>query len=386
MPPSLVSTARGTGVLTTETRRTRDVSPLIAQLEGDAGPLVTLLMRLKSKATTDPKFEWFEDELLPRFDVLGSTELTAAASSMIVTNYKYFRAGDIVRVNKAEKVCVTATPSSTTVAIRRAVGSTAAAIAPVGCQLHIIGNSNAENAGARSMLSTVRQAKYNYCQIFRHPFGYTNTAAATDQFGEKDPNLEKAKQLIEHKKDIELSFLLGEASEYTGGTHPERTTGGIESFIKTNVQDMGGSMTEPELNDFLRRVYRFGSPERVGLFSPLLCTVMSNLAAGKLQTRNDDSTYGITLSRYQSAGRVFEINEHKLLNNDSLTDLSGIAGWGLFLDIADLSIRYMNGRFTVLKENIQANDVDGREDEYLSEVGLELQQERKHGIATGVTD
>ena len=97
MPPSLVSTARGTGVLTTETRRTRDVSPLIAQLEGDAGPLVTLLMRLKSKATTDPKFEWFEDELLPRFDVLGSTELSAAATSMIVTHYQYFRAGDIVR-------------------------------------------------------------------------------------------------------------------------------------------------------------------------------------------------------------------------------------------------------------------------------------------------
>jgi len=67
--PTLVTTARGTGTLNTETRRTRDVSPLIAQLEGDAGPLVSLLMRLRSKAATDPKFEWFEDELLPRFDV-----------------------------------------------------------------------------------------------------------------------------------------------------------------------------------------------------------------------------------------------------------------------------------------------------------------------------
>jgi hypothetical protein len=145
-------------------------------------------------------------------------------------------------------------------------------------------------------------------------------------------------------------------------------------------------MTEAEFNDCMRRVFRYGSNERVGLLSPLLSTVMSNLAAGKLQTRNDDKTYGITLSRYQSAGRVIELVEHKLLNNDSLTDLSGIAGWGLFLDIADLSIRYMNGRFTILRENTQANDVDGRQDEYLSEVGLELALEKKHGMATGVED
>jgi hypothetical protein len=69
-----------------------------------------------------------------------------------------------------------------------------------------------------------------------------------------------------------------------------------------------------------------------------------------------------------------------------LTDLSGIAGWGLILDIADLAIRYMNGRFTILKENIQANDEDGKTDEYLSEVGLQLELEKKHGMATGVTD
>ena len=383
--PTLVTTARGTGTLNTETRRTRDVSPLIAQLEGDAGPLVTLLMRLRSKAATDPKFEWFEDELLPRFDVLGGA-LAAGDATMTVTNYAYFRAGDIVRVNKGEKVRVTTTPTSTTVAITRSIGSTAAAAASAGDQLHIIGNSNAENATGRALLSTIRQAKYNYCQIFRHPFGYSATAMATNQFGQKDPESEKAKQLIEHKKDIELSFLLGEADENTSGTQPQRTTGGIESFVQTNVQDMGGTMTEAEFNDFLRRVFRYGSSERVGLLSPLMATVMSNLGAGKLQTTSDEKTYGITMTKYQSAGRMVQLVEHKLLNNDDLTDLSGIAGWGMFLDIADLSIRYMNGRFTILKENIQANDVDGRQDEYLSECGLQLELEKKHGLATGVTD
>ena len=385
MPPSTITTVRGTGVLTTETRRTRDVSPLIAQLEPDAGPLTTLLMKLRSKSASDPKFEHFEDELLPRFDVLSGA-LTAGAATMPVTNYKWFRAGDIVRVNKGEKVRVTTTPTTVNVAISRSIGSTAAASAASGDQLHILSNSNQENATRRDLLSTVRQPKYNYCQIIRHPFGYSKTAMATDQYGGKDPDTEKSKQLIEHKKDIELAMLLGEKSEVTSGTHPERTMGGIEEFITTLVQNMGGTLTEAEINDFLRRCTRYGTSQRVGLLSPLLATVFSNISAGKLETKSDESTYGITMTTYQNAGRVIKLVEHKLLTNDSLADLSGIAGWGFFLDIADLMLRYMDGRFTILNENIQANDQDGKEDEYLSEVGIQMQQERKHGLMTGVTD
>jgi len=88
---------------------------------------------------TDPKIEWFEDELFPRFDVLGAA-LTAAATSMTVTNYKYFRKDDYVKVNKKEIVCVTATPTSTTVAIARAKGEESAVAAGNGTQLHILSN------------------------------------------------------------------------------------------------------------------------------------------------------------------------------------------------------------------------------------------------------
>lgn len=376
---------RGTAVLDTETRRVRDVSPAIAQLEPDAGPLVTMLMKLKSRATTDAKIEWFEDELLPRFDVLGG-DLGASASSMTVTNYKYFRSGDLVRVNKAEIIKVTATPSSVSVDIARSAGSTSAQSASSGDQLHLLSNSNQEGAGSRSLLSTVRVPKYNHCQIMRHPFGYTNTARATKQFAGQDEDEEKSKQLIEHKKDIELAFILGELGKIATGTHPERMTAGMNSFIKTNVKAMSGTMTEDEFGDFLRLCFRYGSREKLVLCSPKLIQVINGFAHGKLQTRSDDKTYGITLTRYQSAGRVVELAEHVLLTNDSLSDLSGIAGYGYLVDIGDLAIRYMQGRFTILKENIQANDEDKREDEYLSEVGLELKQEKKHGKLTGVTD
>lgn len=377
--------ARGTGILTTETRRVRDVSPALFQLEPNAGPLVTILMKIAKQEASDPKIEWFEDELLPRFDLLASAIADGNATTMVVTNYKYFRAGDIVMINNAEQVLVNTTPSSTSVSITRGYGTTSATAHSSGVALHIIGNVNEEGATKRSLLSTIRQPKYNYLQIFRNPFGYTETASKTSQFAGNDADTEKAKHLIEHKKDIELSFLFGEPKEDTSGTHPKRKTGGVKYFITTNVVSAGGTLTEAELQDFMRQVMAYGSSERLLLASPLLASVISGFASAKLQTRSDDKTYGITLSRYQNAGRVVEISEHKLLRNDSVSDNTGIAGWGLCLDMSDLALKHLPGRFATLRENIQANDADAREDEYLSECGLQLALEKKHGILTGVT-
>lgn len=382
--PTLVTTTRGVGTLDTETRRTRDVSPAMAQLEPDAGPLITLLSKIKKRATADPKIEWFEDELLPRFDVLGAA-LTAAASTMTVTNYKYFRIGDLVMVNRAEIVYVSATPSSTTVSITRAFGETSAAAASNGDQLMILSNTNEEGATRRALLSTQRVPVFNYCQIMRHPFGYTETARVTDTFAGNDEESEQSKQLIEHKKDAEYAFLLGERIENTAGTHPKRATRGCSNFITTNVTDAGGTLTETTFENFVRVCNRYGSNSKVLLCSPKLISVINGFGRDKLRTTDATKTYGISLSEYQNAGRKLYLHEHKLLTNSSLTDFNGIAGWGILLDISDLELRYMKGRITRLKTGIQANDADERIDEYISEIGLEMHQEKKHGLLTGVT-
>ena len=380
--PTLVTSDRGTGTLNTESRRVRDVTPSLIQLEPDAGPLTTILSKLKKKPTVDPKIEWFEDELLPRFDELNSS-LSAAATTMEVKNFSYFRAGDIVRVNKGELIRVTTTPTSSTVTITRAEGTTAAAAAAANDQLHILSNSNAEGAARRELLSTQRSPQFNYCQIIRDPFGWTNTALETTTFAGQDEAEEQAKQLIEHKKHIEYMLLLGERGENTSGTQPRRISRGIIPWVATNIK-VAASLTEPEFEDFLRVCFRYGSSEKLLLCSPKVIQVINAFARGKLETRSDDSTYGITLTTYHNAGRRVMLAEHKLMTNSSLSDFSGVAGQAICVDIGDFMLRHMRGRITTLKQNIQANDIDGRIDEYLSEVGLEAHQERKHGLLKGV--
>jgi hypothetical protein len=65
------------------------------------------------------------------------------------------------------------------------------------------------------------------------------------------------------------------------------------------------------------------------------------------------------------------------------------AGYGLVVDLENIKLRYMSGkdgnRLGMLRTNIQANDADGEEDEYLSELGLQLMLESAHGVLKGVS-
>lgn len=380
--PTIVQGVRDAQTLSTESRRVRDVAPLLFQLEPDQGPLTVLLSKLRMKEATDPKVEWFEDQLNPRFDTLGAA-LGVGDATMTVNAFKQFRSGDIVMVANAEKVLVTATPTSSAVSITRAYGTTAAQAAPIGAQLLILSNANQENASVRAIITTQKVNVINYLQIFRTPIGLTGTEMQTKTFAGYDKDTERNKALIEHRKDIELAFLFGEKKEDLTGAHPQRTTQGVVNFIQTNVKNVA-NLTEQEWEDFLRPCFRFGSREKVVLCSPKLIQTINGFSRSKLMTKSDESTYGITMSVYQNAGRKVMLVEHVLLSNLDLNDLSGIAGYGILLDIQDLAMRYMSGRGTMLRENIQAPDVDGEIDEYLAEVGLELHLEAKHGLITGV--
>lgn len=384
MAQTVIQVTRDTQQLSTETRRKRDVTPALSQLEPDAGPLTTILTKLRKKGATDPKIEWFEDQLLPRFDVLAGA-LAAGDVTMTVTNYKYFRKGDLVRVNKNEIVRVTTTPVAAAVAIKRGVGEVAAVAAANGDQLHILSNSNQEGASKRSLLSTQRVPVYNYLQIVRDGWGVTNTAKATASFAGQDWDEEASKQLIEHKKHIELLLMLGQRYEDTTGTNPERSSRGIRQFISSNVKAVNGGLTEAVFDDFLRPSFRYGSKTKLLFGAPIVMQAINGFAKAKLRVVEKSQSYGITVTRYENAGRVVLLHEHVLMTNDDLNDFSGIGGEALVVDIEDVMARYLNGRFTVHNENIQAPDVDGREDEYLSECGLELHQEKKHALLKGVT-
>ena len=384
---TVVQGVRAWGTLSTETRLVRDVEDMLQELEPSEGPLTQILSRLQTDTATDGvKVEWFEDQLLPDFDVLAAA-LAAADATMTVTNFAYFRAGDIVQINDYEQVLVTATPTTTAVTITRAFGTIPAAAAVIGARLKIVSDATLENAGARDVVTTQKVPRYNYLQQLGSPASWSDLDLASNTFAGKEMVNEHKKAIIEHKKKMEKQFLTGQPYAAATGTRYRCTAGGLEYFIQSNIKDCSGGFTEPEFEDFLRICFRYGASKQKLVFcSPKAIQSINGFARSKLQTFCDDNTYGVTITEYRNAGRQVGLIEEVLMTNASLNDLTGLAGHLILVDPANIRMAYLQGQSTHVAENIQAPDVRGRLDEVRCTFSFKASLEQTMGICTGIAD
>ena len=386
--PSYYTLQRGVYEADAETLRVRDVSPTLWRLIPDVAPLLTISSKTKKgKAIQGNLIEWFEDQPLNRFDTLNGA-MVAGDGSMTVTTYARFRAGDLVLLPSGEIVLVTATPSSTTVSITRGVGAVAAGTGSVGDTLFIFSAVSAEGSDTRDLLTTVKVPKYNYTQIIKHPFAYSGTLEQTNTYtGKENVNLQVS-ALLEHKRLIENTFIFGQRAKIAGSATAQYklSMNGIKAQISTNVVHLGGaSFTEDQFEDFIRISSYYGSTgEKMVFMSPKPATLLNGWARGKLHPTEVDGKYGVTVTQYKNTGRVVKLHEHKELANYDQADLTGIAGMIFCIDPKMLEMRYVNGRAALYRMNIQTPSVDGREDEYLSEMSCMLMQEPMHGMMDGI--
>jgi hypothetical protein len=102
----------------------------ILLLEPDAAPLTVITKNINKKATVNPKFQWLEDELDPRFDRINNgAGYASGATSIVVDNGAYFEVQQIVYVTRTkESMRVTAVAGTNTLTVVRGVGSTAQAL------------------------------------------------------------------------------------------------------------------------------------------------------------------------------------------------------------------------------------------------------------------
>jgi hypothetical protein len=376
--------SRGTATILADQREI-DMSDRITELEPDAAPLTVFSKRLNKRRTVNPKFEWLENDLEPRFDRINNgAGYASGATSIVVDNGGYFNAQDIVYVSRTgEAVRVTAVATNTLTVVR-GVGSTAAALVD-NDELIIIGSAAREGDTSKTPVSHNPTKVTGYTQIFRTPFELTETLRhSANAVKPHDWTLSANHAGVEHMKDIEYAFLFGHPSEtIPGGEHPRRTTGGFYHYATLNETLAGGSLTETEFFAGLRDVFRYGSKVKLGIASRLAVDVLNSFPRGKLETVQSEKTYGVRVMRYISPHGDLNIVTHNLLEGDEF------GGHIAIVDLDNVAYRYLAGengsRDTRLLTNRQAPDADTRKDEYLSEVGLQLAVPKTHGSITGIT-
>lgn len=376
----MISTARSTGNQLA-VRRVVDIAKKIDVLEPDAAPLTQLTKKIEKKVAVNPDFKWMEEESLTKQGAAAAT-ITAGITQVSVATGQgaRFRAGDVVKVVATGEQLLVTGVSTDTLDISRGWGTTSAGSIAADGVLLIVGNANEEHATKRTFKIGDQSEKTNYTQIFRTPFGESETSANSEYYGGKDRKHIRMMQLIEHQKEIERAFWFGEPKVDTTGTHYRRATGGVDYWVSTNASDASGTLTEAEFETFLRTGFRYGSKTKWLFAAPLIVSAINSWAKDNIRIVPKDKTFGVSVAQWLSPFGMVNI----VLDN-LFAETTTYSGYAYLIDPEQLMYRYLANRDTRLKTNIQANDADGWEDEYISEVGLHFSQEKKAAVLYNVT-
>lgn len=391
--PTMVTNATGSQNILSNLRVV-DFSDKIYLLQPEAAPLYVLVSKLNKRSAISTTIEWPENDLNPSWSSLATSATSAATELTLAAGEgDYFNTYDLVKIpSTGEIILVTATSTCAVTAIRGYSGSTAVSGAANATAL-IIGSAFEEGSASTALRTKSRTATrvYNYLQLFRKSVEVTNTMLNSELYGGDIRAYERKVKGIELMRDLERVFLFGSrAEDTTAGNltqgHARRSTGGADYFISTNATAVGGILSESDFEAFIRTVTRYGGEEVYLFCAPLIISIISSWAQGKLNMYPKDKTYGIAITQYLSPhGTVNLVKDYMLENAGSVSNTSLYGGYAFALKLDDMVYRYLQNRDVTMEADIQHPGDDFVKDQYLCEVGMEFHNQDKHGMLTGIT-
>ena len=349
-----------------------DMREKIAMLDQDTTQFSTLLMKLPQERAKSFKVEWMNDELMPQITAVTASAASDGTNLAVTTSEgSYFRAGDVLRiVDTNEPVRVTTAAASSLTVVRAIDGSTAASI-PNAAKLLRVGSSNAEGATLPAAVVAERAANYNYTQIFRDSFRFSETANATQYYGGGQYEKEAKKKAIEHKWQIENMLFFGARSTSTSANAPLRTSGGLLQYV-TSESDTD-TLDETELQTFFRHALEYGSSRKVFFCAPLVMQVISSFLEEDINARPGDNVHGVKVDAVISGVSGQRIPCIVKKEWKRYGESAGQFGtYGVLVDLDYVQLAPL--RDTKLLPNRQARDADEIAAEYLSEISVKVER------------
>ena len=370
-------------------------------------PLAALTAKMKSKEMADdPVFHWFEKDIPVFFIYInngagyaaGATALEVDDGAGGTTSALRLRAGHQIR-NERTGECMWVTSDPTTgkgLTVDRSMGATAAAAINDDDVLTVLGTVHGENSDVPTSINHTGLPFSNVLQIFREPFSMSGTAKGTKLRtgdGYKEKRLDALEQ---YNMQLEMAFWFSQqqqtSGQIIGGTGlPERSTGGLFEYMITNAVNattnfgsgngLPGDTTASTVNigefeNALEQFFRYGSGEKAAF-----CGSGALLTLQKLQRLNasiqivpGNDKFGLGMTKWLTPFGTLNLLNHPLFSVHPIHRYTMA-----MVDLPKLRYRYMKGRDTGLLKDRQGNGVDGTTDEFLGEVGLEVQHEKTHG-------
>tara|TARA_R100000808_G_scaffold14629_1_gene34421 strand:- start:29520 stop:30839 length:1320 start_codon:yes stop_codon:yes gene_type:complete len=245
--------------------------------------------------------------------------------------------------------------------------------------------------------------KEAYCQIFKTAIPlFSNTAMATRYRGIADEFKRVwQEKLMEHKMDLEQAFLFGSGS--TAGsaleTATRRYTNGIVTFAKGSNGCKNYNMTYAgsSYDSFMDIMEDYFAPESGNSGNKLV--LASRKIISWMNKLGDNSFMGNTVGTSNFRADIQNITGnfgHEVMKVSTIFGNLFVVQEPLFrldaedtmmcVDLDNVAYRPLVGnginRDTFIETNIQANDMDGRKDQIITEAGLEIKLPETHALIT----
>ncbi len=420
---------RGTGDWVTDQRPKNWREQILYLYPNGHAPLTAIMSMLSSQSVDDPEFNWWTQEQSAVSgevsDIYTTPDLgTPYVSGGAIGNVVYVvvttelanrvRAGhqillrdashyDMDVVGKVTGVSRGTTYSTLAVKLLEADDNGASTDLSDCDNFKIIGNINPEGGEMPDAIALNPVKVTNFTQIFRTPLSITRTARKTRLRTGDQYQKAKSEALEMHSWEMELAYLWGIATENTGANgKPERTTRGVINFIRQyaphNVDDytlntdfssddwtVGG---EEWLKSYLEQVFRFGSEDKLALLGSGALLGIDALAqqSGQININPGQKTYGMQIREWVTPfGSIF-MKTHPLFSHDVTT-----RNMMVILEPKELGYRYIDdtsffgeSKSKTTSQGNNARRLDGSNEEFLTEAGLEFGLPQKCAVLNGV--
>lgn len=260
----------------------------------------------------------------------------------------------------------------------------------------VIGSINPEGGAMPDAITYKPTKLYNYTQIFRTSLSQSRTAMKT-KLRTADAYKEAKRETLElHGMEMERALIFGHPTEGTGANgKPERTTGGIIYFIRANASanvvdftldtDYTGETWldkgEEWLDTKLEVLFRYGGREKLAVAGSGAVLGINRLVKGKgkFEFKSSTKSYGIQVMEWVTAFGVINIITHPLFSYNTVDRNSMV-----ILEPRFLKYRYIDDTKFYPDSSSGSGRIDGKNEEWLTEAGLELHYPDAFGYFMGV--
>lgn len=307
-------------------------------------PLFGLTSLLKDETASNIEHGYFSKTMIfpsvtsTAGDLVGATTLTVNAYTDIVP-------GDLILNERTgEVILVTATPTTTTLTVQRAVGTVVAAAINAADVMRTVGNAFEEGSVRPSAVAIIAARYVNNTQIFRNSWAVTKTAAAIPQIaGSGYVSESKQDCAALHAMAIEKALFFGQKFMGTRNGQPFHTMEGIVARVNAaasgNITTLGATTNWTQFEAALDKTLETVTDPKGGNIRTMFVggtarRVIHNIARlnSTYQITTNETGWGLQIDTIRTPRGTFEMIEHPLFNA-----YGGASMWAKMAVIADLN-------------------------------------------------